>query len=64
MRKRILIMGLLPVLNAYAECDEEGYLCKICDDGYFLDANGGCSYTNNCEISEKGHCFKLIQKYL
>ncbi len=25
MRKRILIMGLLPVLNAYAECDEEGY---------------------------------------
>ena len=38
--------------NYCKECDEDSKLCKVCEDGYFPDENGGCSYTNNCEISD------------
>ena len=46
------------------ECDEEGHLCKICEDGYYPDDNGGCSYTNYCQISFKGECIKCKENYI
>ena len=51
-------------INHCIECNEENNLCKSCDDGYFLDENGGCSYTNNCEISEEGECIKCKDNYI
>ena len=39
-------------------CDENESLCSKCIEGYFPDENGGCSYTDNCEISYKGKCLK------
>ena len=42
----------------YLECNEEGTLCKICEDGHFPDENGACSYTYNCETSYQGKCLK------
>ena len=38
--------------NHCLQCNEEGKLCQKCEDGYFPDKNGGCSYTDNCEISK------------
>ena len=32
-------------------CQENGYLCKTCEEGYLPDENGGCTYSYNCEIS-------------
>ena len=28
--------------------------CNKCEKGYYPDQNGGCSYTDNCQISYKG----------
>ena len=33
------------------ECEDNSFLCKVCEDRYFPDENGGCSYSNDCEIS-------------
>ena len=33
------------------ECDINNKLCENCEDGYIPDKNGGCTYTNNCQIS-------------
>ena len=38
--------------NYCKEYDEDSKLCKACEDVYFPYENGGCSYTNNCEISD------------
>jgi len=38
--------------NYCKECDEDSKLYKTCEDVYFPFENGGCSYTNNCEISD------------
>ena len=45
-----------PGNNYCIECNEEGKLCKKCEEGYFPDGNGGCSYTNDCDISLDGEC--------
>ena len=50
--------------NYCKECEEDSKLCKICEDGYFPDQNGGCSYTNNCEISSQGQCIKCKDNYI
>ena len=50
--------------NYCLECNEKQNLCKTCDLGYYPDENGGCSITNNCEISYKGACFKCKQNYI
>ena len=36
--------------NYCSECNEDNILCKECEIGFYLDNNGGCSYTENCEI--------------
>ena len=50
--------------NNCIECSNEGNLCKICDEGYFQDKNGGCSYSNYCDVSYKGKCIKCIENYI
>ena len=50
--------------NHCLECNDEGNLCKKCEESYFPDENGGCSYTNNCEISYDGECFKCKEDYI
>jgi len=50
--------------NYCTECMENDDLCKNCEIGYFPDKNGGCSYTDNCEISFRGNCIKCIDNYI
>ena len=50
--------------NYCIECNEEGNLCKKCEEGYFPDENGACSYTDNCEISYEGKCIKCIEDFV
>ena len=50
--------------NYYDECNQETNLCKICEIGYYPDENGGCSYTDNCEISYMGECLKCKNDYI
>ena len=45
-------------------CEEEGKLCETCEDGYFPDENGGCSYSNNCEVSYEGKCLKCKEDFV
>lgn len=51
--------------NNYCEkCNFEQNLCEKCENGYFQDNNGGCSYTDNCEISYNGECLKCKNDYI
>ena len=50
--------------NNCIECSLEGNLCKICEEDYFPDENGGCSYSANCEISKNGLCLKCKSNYI
>ena len=50
--------------NYCIECSEEGNLCKSCDEGYFPDENGACSYSDNCEISFQGKCLKCKKNFV
>ena len=50
--------------NHCIECEESGKLCKNCEKSFFPDENGQCSYTKNCEISEKGKCLKCKDNYI
>ena len=54
----------IPGKNYCNECNSEKNLCKECEDGYFPDENGGCTYTINCEISEKGKCLKCKENFI
>ena len=40
------------------ECLEDERLCKLCENEYYPDEYGGCSYTDNCIISQNGRCLK------
>ena len=53
-----------PGNNYCVSCDGEGKLCKKCEEGYFPDGNGGCSYTNNCDISSEGECLICNDNYI
>ena len=44
--------------NNCNECDIEGKLCQTCENNYYPDENGGCTYTVGCEISYMGDCLK------
>ena len=35
-----------------------------CEEENFPDKNGGCSYTDNCKISEKGKCLKCKENFI
>ena len=50
--------------NYCIECNEDNSLCNICDYSYYPDGIGGCSYTNNCEISYKGECLKCKYNFI
>ena len=49
--------------NYCNQCTEETNLCNECEQGFYPDKNGGCSYTENCEISYDGHCIKCDSEY-
>ena len=51
-------------INHCSECNDEGNLCKTCEESYYPDENGGCSYTNNCEISYEGKCIKCREDFI
>ena len=46
------------------ECSPKGDLCIICPDGYYPDENGGCTYTENCAISDRGECIECSDNYI
>ena len=50
--------------NYCVDCFEDGHLCRLCDEGYFRDGNGGCSLTDNCEVSYRGECLKCKDNYI
>ena len=50
--------------NYCHECSDNLDMCKICEVGYFPDRNGGCSYTDNCELSYKGECIQCKNDYV
>ena len=50
--------------NYCDECDFQGELCKKCENGYYPDKNGGCSFTENCQISYKGKCLQCEDNYI
>ena len=50
--------------NHCLECLNDGKTCKECDVGYFPDEYGGCSITDNCEVSYKGECLKCKDNYV
>ena len=50
--------------NYCEECNFDGNLCEKCEEGYYPDENGGCSYTENCEISYNGECLKCNKDYI
>ena len=46
------------------ECNDEGTLCKICEKNYYPDDNGGCTYSEGCEISYMGECLKCKDGFI
>ena len=50
--------------NHCNECNDSWNLCKTCIDGYFPDGNGGCSYSDNCEISFEGNYLQCKDNYI
>ena len=50
--------------NYCYECDNFGELCTKCEIGYYPDKNGGCSYTDNCKISDKGECIECDTDFI
>ena len=51
-------------LNRCSLCDSDNKLCTQCEKNYFPDENGGCSLTDNCEISYQGNCLKCIEDFI
>ena len=45
-------------------CNEDETLCISCDQGYHPDITGGCSFSDNCQISYKGKCLICIDEYI
>ena len=50
--------------NYCNECDLEGKLCKTCEENYYTDENGGCTYSAGCEISYNGECLKCKDGFI
>ena len=49
--------------NYCNQCDQNGKLCQLCDEGFIPDENGGCTYSYNCKISYKGECIECKENY-
>ena len=57
--------GICKVGNNYClECHEYNKYCLKCEENFYPDKIGGCSYTNNCESSNKGICFNCLNDYV
>ena len=50
--------------NYCNECDEKNELCQKCENGYYPDEYGACTYTENCKISYKGECINCKENYI
>ena len=57
------IKKCIPGQNYCTKCDDFSYKCEICEKGNYPDNNGGCAYTDNCEISYRGECFECKKDY-
>ena len=53
-----------PGKNYCYECNSEGKLCSKCEENYYKDENGGCAYSEGCEISYLGECLKCKDEYV
>ena len=57
--------GLCNIGDNYClECEDNGKYCKKCEESYFPDKSGGCSYTKNCQFSVNGKCLYCINGYI
>ena len=57
--------GICKIGNNYClECEINQKICSLCEEDYFPDKTGGCSYTNNCLTSNKGKCLNCIDGYI
>ena len=56
--------GCIGAKKCIIECEQNEFLCNKCEIGYFPDENGGCSYTDNCEISYHGICLECKEEYI
>ena len=50
--------------NLCLECDQNGKLCEKCEKNYYQDGNGGCTYSEGCEISYRGECIQCESDYI
>jgi len=50
--------------NYCTECEENGNLCKKCETNYYKDENGGCTYSEGCEISYNGDCVRCKDNFI
>ena len=50
--------------NFCYECDTEEKLCKVCEENYYPDNNGGCAYSEGCEISYLGECLQCMEGFV
>lgn len=50
--------------NTCKEEDDDNQICKICETGFYPDAIGGCSFTDNCAISYKGNCMECTSDFI
>ena len=49
--------------NYCQKCNEKGDLCDTCEEGYYPDKNGACSYVDKCALSFQGECFQCENNY-
>ena len=50
--------------NYCLECDLDGKSYKKCEENYYNDENGGCTYSEGCEISYLGECLKCKDGFI
>ena len=51
-------------INYCLECEINEDLCKKCEENYYKDENGGCAYSEGCEISYRGECLKCKEGFV
>ena len=50
--------------NYCNQCSEDAKTCNVCEEGYYPDKIGGCSYIPNCYSSYKGKCLQCEEEYI
>ena len=50
--------------NLCLECSQNGKFCEKCEKNYYPDNNGGCTFSEGCEISYRGVCIQCEPDYV